>query len=87
MLNFAMIGCRGHSNSYVFGGIRNRAQVQLAAISGGGDNVSLMLAAAQKYRFSPDVYDDWRKMPMKSGRIWSAWTVRMNSMWKWQLTR
>lgn len=21
-----------------------------------------MLAAAQKYRFSPDVYDDWRKM-------------------------
>lgn len=62
MLKFAMTGCRGHALSYVFEGIRNGSQVDLAAVSGGGDDVGRLIAAAEKHRFAPAVYEDWRKM-------------------------
>ena len=61
-LKFAMIGCRGHWNSYVFGGIRNGASVDLAAVCGGGDDPAPLKNAAAKSGFQPVVYDDWKKM-------------------------
>lgn len=61
-LKFAMIGCRGHSGSYVFRGIQNGAAVDLTAICGGGDDPAGLKNAAEKYGFKPSVYDDWEKM-------------------------
>ena len=61
-LKFAMIGCRGHSGSYVFGGIRNGASVELTAVAGGGDDPKGLNSTAEKYGFKPAVYDDWEKM-------------------------
>ena len=47
MLKTAMIGCQGHW-SYVFNGIRNGAQVSLAAVSGGGNDMTRVKEAAEE---------------------------------------
>ena len=56
-----MIGCQGHW-SYVFNGIRNGAQVSLAAVSGGGNDMTRVKEAAEEYHFHPADYEDWRTM-------------------------
>ena len=55
-----MIGCQGHW-SYVFNGIRNGAQVSLAAVSGGGNDMTRVKEAAQSSRGAAEMQGAFRR--------------------------
>ena len=60
-LKLCIIGCRGHI-SCVFRALPGLPEVELSAVSGGGDDPQKLLDLAAQTGFAPAVYDNWRQM-------------------------
>lgn len=60
-LKLAIIGCRGHIG-YVFRSLPRLPEVELTAVSGGGDEPDKLLTLAAQNGFFPAVYDHWQQL-------------------------
>ncbi|MBE6400216.1 MAG: Gfo/Idh/MocA family oxidoreductase [Lentisphaerae bacterium] len=60
-LKLCIIGSRGHTG-YVFNSLAGMPEVELTAVSGGGDDPGKLVELAGQNGFAPAVYDQWQQM-------------------------